>query len=155
MRLGYLCNGWYTGEEENEQKEHIYSCRRCGPWSAVCRRDIVGGATCRRSGICGGARTRFPAGGGSNPPRNAAGSRLHERKHHDRDSILPMRKMLWSVATDPDVIPMGTEVEIDGHIYIAQDVGGAISGNRIDLYFDSHEDALQWGVQEKIVRWSE
>lgn len=36
-----------------------------------------------------------------------------------------------TIATDPDVIPMGTEVEIDGHIYIAQDVGGAISGNRI------------------------
>ena len=59
-----------------------------------------------------------------------------------------------TIATDPDVIPMGTEVEIDGHIYIAQDVGGAISGNRIDLYFDSHEDALQWGVREKIVRWN-
>lgn len=58
-----------------------------------------------------------------------------------------------TIATDPDVIPMGTEVEIDGHIYIAQDVGGAISGNRIDLYFDSHEDALQWGVREKTVRW--
>jgi len=50
---------------------------------------------------------------------------------------------------------MGTEVEIDGHIYIAQDVGGAISGNRIDLYFDSHEDALQWGVREKTVRWND
>ena len=49
---------------------------------------------------------------------------------------------------------MGTEVEIDGHIYIAQDVGGAVSGNRIDLYFDSHEDALQWGVQEKTARWN-
>lgn len=59
-----------------------------------------------------------------------------------------------TIATDPDVIPMGTEVEIDGHIYIAQDVGGAISGNRIDLYFESHEDALQWGVREKIVRWN-
>ena len=59
-----------------------------------------------------------------------------------------------TIATDPDVIPMGTEVEIDGHIYIAQDVGGAISGNRIDLYFESHEDALRWGVQEKIVRWN-
>lgn len=59
-----------------------------------------------------------------------------------------------TIATDPDVIPMGAEVEIDGHIYIAQDVGGAISGNRIDLYFDSHEDALQWGVQEKTVRWN-
>lgn len=60
-----------------------------------------------------------------------------------------------TIATDPDVIPMGTEVEIDGHIYIAQDVGGAISGNRIDLYFDSHEDALQWGVREKIARWND
>lgn len=60
-----------------------------------------------------------------------------------------------TIATDPDVIPMGTEVEIDGHIYIAQDVGGAISGNRIDLYFDSHEDALRWGVREKVVRWAE
>ena len=60
-----------------------------------------------------------------------------------------------TIATDPDVIPMGTEVEIDGHIYIAQDVGGAISGNRIDMYFDSHEDALRWGVREKIVRWAE
>lgn len=59
-----------------------------------------------------------------------------------------------TIATDPDVIPMGTEVEIDGHIYISQDVGGAISGNRIDLYFDRHEDALQWGVQEKKVRWN-
>lgn len=60
-----------------------------------------------------------------------------------------------TIATDPDVIPLGTEVEIDGHIYIAQDVGGAISGNRIDLYFDSHEDALQWGVREKTVRWND
>lgn len=45
--------------------------------------------------------------------------------------------------------------EVMGAMIVAQDVGGAISGNRIDLYFDSHEDALQWGVQEKIVRWSE
>lgn len=59
-----------------------------------------------------------------------------------------------TIATDPDVIPLGTEVEIDGHIYIAQDVGGAVSGNRIDLYFDSHDDALQWGVQEKTARWN-
>jgi 3D (Asp-Asp-Asp) domain-containing protein len=32
--------------------------------------------------------------------------------------------------------------------------GGAIAGNRLDLYFDSHEDALRWGVREKIVRWA-
>lgn len=60
-----------------------------------------------------------------------------------------------TIAADPDVLPMGTEIELDGHTYTVQDTGGAIAGNRLDLYFDSHEDALQWGVQEKIVRWSE
>lgn len=59
-----------------------------------------------------------------------------------------------TIAADPDVLPMGTEIELDGHTYTVQDTGGAISGNRLDLYFDSHEDALQWGVREKIVRWA-
>lgn len=60
-----------------------------------------------------------------------------------------------TVAADPDVLPMGTEIELDGHTYTVQDTGGAISGNRLDLYFDSHEDALRWGVREKVVRWAE
>lgn len=60
-----------------------------------------------------------------------------------------------TIAADPDVLPMGTEIELDGHTYTVQDTGGAIAGNRPDLYFDSHEDALQWGVREKIVRWAE
>lgn len=60
-----------------------------------------------------------------------------------------------TIAADPDVLPMGTEIELDGHTYTVQDTGGAIAGNRLDLYFDSHEDALRWGVQEKIVRWAE
>lgn len=59
-----------------------------------------------------------------------------------------------TIAADPDVLPMGTEIELDGHTYTVQDTGGAITGNRLDLYFDSHEDALQWGVREKIVRWA-
>lgn len=59
-----------------------------------------------------------------------------------------------TVAADPDVLPMGTEIELDGHTYTVQDTGGAIAGNRLDLYFDSHDDALQWGVREKIVRWA-
>lgn len=58
-----------------------------------------------------------------------------------------------TIAADPDVLPMGTEIELDGHTYTVQDTGGAIAGNRLDLYFDSHEDALQWGVREKVVRW--
>lgn len=59
-----------------------------------------------------------------------------------------------TIAADPDVLPMGTEIELDGHTYTVQDTGGAIAGNRLDLYFDSHEDALRWGIQEKTVRWA-
>ena len=60
-----------------------------------------------------------------------------------------------TIAADPDVLSMGTEIELDGHTYTVQDTGAAIAGNQLDLYFDSHEDALQWGVREKIVRWVE
>lgn len=56
-----------------------------------------------------------------------------------------------TIAVDPKQIPYGTEVEIDGHIYIAEDCGGAIKGNRIDLYFDSHKEALNFGIQTKQV----
>jgi 3D (Asp-Asp-Asp) domain-containing protein len=52
---------------------------------------------------------------------------------------------------DPNVIPYGTEVIINGHAYIAQDCGGAIQQNRIDIYFESHEQALQFGLQTAYV----
>lgn len=57
-----------------------------------------------------------------------------------------------TVAVDPAVIPYGTEIEIDGRIYIAEDCGGAIKGNKIDIYFDTHEEAEAFGKQKKMVR---
>ena len=45
----------------------------------------------------------------------------------------------------------GTEIEIDGVVYVVEDRGGAIRGNRIDMFFQSHEEALQWGRQKKTV----
>ena len=53
----------------------------------------------------------------------------------------------YSIAVDPTVIPYRTEVVINGHTYKAQDCGGAIKGNRIDVYFENHNDALEFGVQ--------
>lgn len=50
-----------------------------------------------------------------------------------------------SIAVDPDVIPYGTKVYIQGNEYTAQDCG--VVGNTIDIYMNSHEEALEWGVQ--------
>lgn len=52
-----------------------------------------------------------------------------------------------TVAVDPDVIPLGSTVYIDGSPYVAEDIGGAIQGNRIDVFFPDHQTALQFGVQ--------
>lgn len=52
------------------------------------------------------------------------------------------------ISVDPRVIPLGTEVYVDGYGYaIAADTGGAIKGNKIDVYKDTHQLALQWGVK--------
>lgn len=57
-----------------------------------------------------------------------------------------------TVATDTTKIPFGTEIYIDGiGKRVAQDVGGSIKGNHIDLYFENHEDALNFGRQTKNV----
>jgi 3D (Asp-Asp-Asp) domain-containing protein len=56
-----------------------------------------------------------------------------------------------TIAVDPTVLPYGTKVEIDGHTYIAHDTGGAINGNRIDVYFADHNEAWNFGKQEAEV----
>lgn len=56
-----------------------------------------------------------------------------------------------TVAADTSVLPFGTVLVIDGHEYIVEDRGSAVNGNTIDIYFDSHEDAVAYGVQYKTI----
>lgn len=59
-----------------------------------------------------------------------------------------------SVAADPRVLPYGTVLwDEDGNEYIVQDVGGAIKGNRIDLFVGSHSEALKLGVKHMNFYW--
>ncbi len=56
-----------------------------------------------------------------------------------------------TIAADTSVLPFGTEVVINGQVYTVEDRGGAIQGNRIDIFFNSHQDALQFGRQVATV----
>ena len=56
-----------------------------------------------------------------------------------------------TIAVDPRVIPLGSKVLIDGQEYVAEDTGGAIKGNRIDMYFSTHQEALNFGIQYKDI----
>ena len=52
-----------------------------------------------------------------------------------------------TIAVDPEVIPYGSKVEINGHIYTAEDCGGAINGYDIDIFMDDHEATDTFGSQ--------
>lgn len=61
------------------------------------------------------------------------------------------------VAVDPSVIPLGTRMYIPGYGQaIAEDTGGAIIGDHIDLCYDDQQQAVDWGaqtVQIQIEQW--
>lgn len=53
-----------------------------------------------------------------------------------------------TIAVDPRVIPLGTKVYVEGYgLAIAEDTGGAIKGNKIDLYMDTYPQTRNWGVR--------
>ncbi|GIW65553.1 MAG: hypothetical protein KatS3mg094_072 [Candidatus Parcubacteria bacterium] len=58
-----------------------------------------------------------------------------------------------TVAVDPEIIPLGTVLEIPDYGYaIALDTGSAVKGNKIDVYFDNVDEAIKWGVKKLKVR---
>ncbi len=57
------------------------------------------------------------------------------------------------IAVDRKIIPLGTQIEIkDIGIFVAEDTGGKIKGNRIDIYFETKEEAKEFGRQVIWVR---
>ena len=65
------------------------------------------------------------------------------------------RKARWgTVAVDRRLIKLGSRLRIEGFpktVFRADDVGGAIKGKHIDLWFPSHRKALEFGRQKLVV----
>lgn len=63
-----------------------------------------------------------------------------------------------TIAVDPKVIPYGSRVLLiwpDGtqREYIAEDCGGGVNGNHIDVFFNDHQAARYFGVQSAMAYW--
>lgn len=56
-----------------------------------------------------------------------------------------------TVAVDPRVIPYGTRLMINGVVYTAEDCGSGVNGKHIDIYYDSHMQALRHGLRSQEV----
>jgi N-acetylmuramoyl-L-alanine amidase len=57
------------------------------------------------------------------------------------------------IAVDPDVIPLGAKVYVQGYGYAtAADIGGGIDGKEIDIFLSEQQDAEDWGRQEISVK---
>ena len=56
-----------------------------------------------------------------------------------------------AIAADTRYYPMGTKMDVPGYgVAIVKDRGGAIKGNKLDVFFMNHKTALQWGRRKNV-----
>lgn len=143
--------GFYAGEADGIYGEETVRAVKDFQYSHGLSADgIVGRQTwmyLERSGPADGAPSRYS--------RSILMSATAYTAYDDGNSNRTCRGNLLRkglVAVDPSVIPLGTRLYIPGYgTAIADDVGGAIKGNKIDLAFDSRAEALQFGRQRVMV----
>jgi len=97
------------------------------------------------------ATSYAPSAGGINiwKPLNAS------RSYVPRTSTgsIPCREIF---ATDPNIIPLGSKMWVEGYGYgVAGDTGGAIIGNRVDVFAETYTEAMEWGKRSMRVIWIE
>lgn len=62
-----------------------------------------------------------------------------------KSGVMPVEGI--TIAVDPKVIPLGTKIKIGENVYIAQDTGKHIKGNRIDVFINNHKRASDFGIK--------
>lgn len=56
-----------------------------------------------------------------------------------------------TVAADTSILPFGTVILIGGEEFTVQDVGGGVDGKHIDIYFEDHQAAREFGVRYETI----
>lgn len=85
-------------------------------------------------------------------PVYAYGPRKGERKVVGQTASGSMARP-GTIAADTRVFPFGTIMYVPGYGYgMVEDRGGAIKGNKIDLFYRTHQQALEWGRQQIDVK---
>lgn len=57
-----------------------------------------------------------------------------------------------TIAVDPEIIPYGSEIKIDGQIYVAEDCGGAVKNNVIDVWVESKNNSFGVKYTEVFIK---
>lgn len=67
---------------------------------------------------------------------------------HNRTFSGTIPKSRHTIAADTSVFPIGTKIMIDDVIYTVEDIGGGVTDNRLDIFFDTHQEALDFGLKK-------
>ena len=102
---------------------------------------------CECGQCCGWRRSFFGLG----PPVVASG-RGRGRPKEVGVTAAGTRARYGVIAADTNLFPIGTILHVPGYGYgRVEDVGGAIRGYHLDLFFDDHATAREWGVRKKEI----
>ena len=124
--------GWLTGAADGI----------CGNQTVAAIKSFQKANGLDADGVCGNGTYSVLSGGREYEPSSdeSEGTAYTALGTHVRHGI---------IAVDPDIIPLGTHVYIPGYgDAVAEDVGGAIHGHRIDVAFDTRAEALAFGRQD-------
>ena len=110
------------------------------------QRRMVVTAYCKCGDCCGWRRTWYGR------PVYASG-RLKGQRKRVGITASGTKARRGTIAADTSRYPFGTVMYIEGYGYgRVEDRGGSITGERIDLFFRTHKQALRWGKKEMVVK---
>lgn len=126
--------------------------------------DSTGGSATATTSLDGTLTPPVPTEPQPRPAASSAESRVEfpvQRRLEMRSTAYCLRGTMRTgvrvrdgmAAGDPTVLPLGSVVRVthpDGRligIFVIMDTGGAVRGNKIDLWFDSCREAIDWGIR--------